>query len=133
MNPKNNRRKTTSQRKNARTAYNTTMQKPAVVSKRKQKKDSKKQKKRHVLVTSGIYRHNRHGTYHERPTINGKRTWRSLGVNFTPQRNLKAAEDEYHRRRVMEAEGKNPYAETSAQAKDSSRIQGRRRARNRGD
>ena len=108
MNPRENCENAISPRRTALTTYNTTMPKQAVVSKRKQKKGRKKQK-RHVLVVSGIYRHARHGTYHERPTINGKRTWRSLGLNFTAQRNLQAAQNEYHRRRVMEAEGKNPY------------------------
>lgn len=116
MNPEKDRKRTTSPRKDALTAYNTIMPELAVVLKNKQKKSRKKQK-RHVFVASGIYRHTREGTYHERPKINGKRTWRSLGVNFTPQRNFKAAEDEYHRRRVMEAEGKNLYAEEAEEAK----------------
>jgi hypothetical protein len=116
MNPEKDRKKTTSPRKTALTTYNTTMPELAVVSKNKQKKSRRKQK-RHVFVASGIYRHTREGTYHERPKINGKRTWRSLGVNATPQRNFKAAEDEYHRRRVMQAEGKNPYAEAAAEEK----------------
>jgi hypothetical protein len=82
----------------AQTAYNGIISEVAVEQKRK--KQSKK-KKRHVSVGTGIYRRIREGTYHERPAINGKRTWRSLGVNFDPQRNLNAARDEYHRRRVM--------------------------------
>lgn len=109
MNPKKDEQKATSPRNNASAAYNTTMPNQAVVSKSKKKK-SRKTAKRHVLVRSGIYRHVREETYHERPTINGKRTWRSLGVDFTPQTNFKAAEYEYHRRRTMENEGKNPYA-----------------------
>src|SRR5512138_337501 len=99
MKPKKEQQEATSPRNNASTAYNTTMLKQAVVSKNKQKTS---RRKRHVLVVSGIYRHTREGTFHERPKINGKCTWRSLGVNFAPQRNFKAAEDEYHRRRVME-------------------------------
>ena len=94
MNPEKVRKRTTSPRKDALTAYNTIMPELAVVLKNKQKKSRKKQK-RHVFVASGIYRHTREGTYHERPKINGKRTWRSLGVSFTPQRNFKAAEDEW--------------------------------------
>jgi len=76
-----------------------------------QQKDSEKKSKRHICVATGIYRHVREGTYHERPIIDGKRTWRSLGVNFAPQRNGVAATREYHRRRTMEDEGKNPYAQ----------------------
>jgi hypothetical protein len=106
MNPKKkDRRNTTSQRKSVFTAYNTTMRKPVIVSKRKKKKGREKQKKRQVLVLPGIYHHLREGTYHEGPEIEGKRTWRSLGVNFTPQRNLQAAKDEYYRRRNMEYSG----------------------------
>lgn len=111
MNPKKKHRESTSQRNNVAAAYNTTMAKTAVVSKRKKKTASKKQK-RHVLVMPGIYRHLREGTYHERPEIDGKRTWRSLGVDFTPQRNQQAAKEEYYRRRTMKAEGKDPYNST---------------------
>jgi hypothetical protein len=67
--------------------------------------------KRYVNVETGIYKHTANGTCHERPSIGDKRTWRSLGVNFTPQKNLKLAREEYHRRRSMESEGRSPYAE----------------------
>jgi site-specific recombinase XerD len=67
--------------------------------------------KRYVNVETGIYKYTANGTYHERPSIGDKRTWRSLGVNFTPQKNLKLAREEYHRRRSTESEGKSPYAE----------------------
>lgn len=67
--------------------------------------------KRYVNVETGIYRYTANGTYHERPSIAGRRTWRGLGVNFTSQKNLKLAREEYHRRRSLESEGKNPYAE----------------------
>ena len=77
MNPENDRRKATSPRKNELTAYNTTMPKQAVVSKNEQEESGKKLK-RHGLVVSGIYRHTREGTYHERPKINGKRTCEAL-------------------------------------------------------
>ena len=68
------------------------------------------EKKRYVNVETGIYRYTANGTYHERPSIAGRRTWRGLGVNFTSQKNLKLAREEYHRRRT-ESEGKSPYAE----------------------
>jgi hypothetical protein len=60
----------------------------------------------------GIYRYkdqNDNITYHERPWINGKRTWRSLGFDFTAQSSLKLAREEYHRRRTAVSAGKNPY------------------------
>jgi hypothetical protein len=65
-------------------------------------------------VETGIYRYTHNDdtvSYHERPTINGTRTYRSLGVNFTRQPTLKGARDEYNRRRREIAEGRNPYAE----------------------
>ena len=46
-------------------------------------------------VESGIYRSTTNGCYYERPRINGKRTWRSLGT-----KNLKLAREELHKRRV---------------------------------
>lgn len=46
-------------------------------------------------VESGIYRSTTNGCYYERPHINGKRTWRSLGT-----KNLKLAREELHKRRV---------------------------------
>ncbi len=49
-------------------------------------------------------------TYHERPTINGERTFRSLGVNFTRQTSLKNGREEYQRRRTEIAAGRDPYA-----------------------
>ena len=69
------------------------------------------EKKRYVNVETGIYRYTANGTYHERPSIAGRRTWRGLGVNFTSQKNLKLAREEYHRRRRTDSEGKSPYAE----------------------
>ena len=68
---------------------------------------------RYKQVETGIYRYvdaEGKSTYHERPWIDGKRKWRSLGVNFTPQSNLKNARDEYHRRRTEVAAGRDPYA-----------------------
>jgi hypothetical protein len=67
--------------------------------------------KRYVNVETGIYKYTANGTCHEWPSTRDKRTWRSLGVNFTPQKNLKLAREEYHRRRSMESEGRSPYAE----------------------
>jgi hypothetical protein len=46
-------------------------------------------------VESGIYRQKSNGCYYERPHINGRRTWRSLGTQ-----NLKLAREEFHKRRV---------------------------------
>ena len=34
-------------------------------------------------------------TYHERPSNNGKRTYRSPGCSFTAQHNIKLAREEY--------------------------------------
>ncbi len=68
---------------------------------------------RYIQVETGIYRYvdaEGKSTYHERPWIDGKRKWRSLGFNFTPQSSLKCAREEYHRRRTEVAAGKDPYA-----------------------
>jgi hypothetical protein len=65
-------------------------------------------------VETGIYKYNHNdGTvsYHERPGINGKRSYRSLGFGFTRQTSLKNARVEYQRRRVEVAAGRNPYAD----------------------
>lgn len=65
-------------------------------------------------VERGIYRYKDSKgkiTYHERPWIEGKRKWRSLGFAFTPQSSLKLARKEYHRRRGQESVGQDPYAE----------------------
>ena len=54
-----------------------------------------------IPIGRGIYRYkdlNSEVTYHERPWIHGKRTWRALGYKFTPQRSQKLAEEEYYRR-----------------------------------
>ena len=56
-----------------------------------------------LQVEAGIYRYkDKKGkiTYHERPFIDGKRTYRSLGYNFTAQHNIKLAREEYHKRRT---------------------------------
>ena len=42
---------------------------------------------RYIRVETGIYRYvdaEGKSTYHERPWIDGKRKWRSLGIHFTP-------------------------------------------------
>ncbi len=52
--------------------------------------------------------------YHERPWVKGKRTFRSLGFNFTPQGSLKNARVELSRRRIEIAAGRDPYAEPVA-------------------
>jgi hypothetical protein len=55
-------------------------------------------------------------TYHERPTVAGGRTFRSLGFNFTRQTSLINAETEYSRRRTEVAAGRDPYADKQAAA-----------------
>jgi hypothetical protein len=73
-----------------------------------------------IPIGRGIYRYkdlNGEVTYHERPWINGKRTWRALGYNFTTQRSQKLAEEEYHRRRAGVAAGRNPYEEKKSEPK----------------
>lgn len=65
-------------------------------------------------VETGIYKYvasDETITYHERPWVNGKRTYRALGFNFTRQNSLKLAREEYHRRKAEVAAGGNPYAE----------------------
>ena len=94
----------------ALSSYNLVMSELASAPETEAKPKGQQAKSRHVCVERGIYRHLREKTYHERPEINGKRTWRSLGVEFAPQRNLNAARDEYHRRRALEADGKDPYS-----------------------
>jgi len=59
-------------------------------------------------VESGIYRQKSNGCYYERPHINGRRTWRSLGTQ-----NLKLAREEFHKRRVK---GQVAYAPINAVA-----------------
>lgn len=74
-----------------------------------------------VEAERGIYRYKDcEGkiTYHERPWIAGKRTWRSLGFAFTAQSSLKLAREEYHRRRAEVSMGRNPYAEVPKPALD---------------
>jgi hypothetical protein len=71
----------------------------------------------YLQVEAGIYRYkDKEGnvTYHERPSINGTRTYRSLGYNFTAQHNIKLAREEYHKRRIALSKGENPYAEPGA-------------------
>jgi hypothetical protein len=67
--------------------------------------DSKQEFER---VESGIYRQKSNGCYYERPHINGRRTWRSLGTQ-----NLKLAREEHHKRRVN---GQIAYAPRNAVA-----------------
>src|SRR5437867_1069887 len=62
--------------------------------------------RRFEQIESGIYKNSRNGKYFERPLVNGKRTWRSLGG-----KNLKLAKEEFYRRRAAASAGKNPYAE----------------------
>ena len=50
--------------------------------------------KRFEQVAPGMYRYSRTGTFYERPWINGRRTWRSLGTT-----DLQAAQRELRRRR----------------------------------
>ncbi len=74
----------------------------------------------YLQVEAGIYRYkDKEGkvTYHERPSINGTRTYRSLGYNFTPQHNIKFAREEYHKRRIASSKGENPYADQKAETK----------------
>ena len=75
-------------------------------------------------VESGIYKYvDSEGdvTYHERPHIFSAekakqvRTYRSLGLNFTKQTNLKNARTELARRRTEIAAGRNPYAQEASQ------------------
>ena len=50
-------------------------------------------------VAPGIYRYLKEGTLYERPWINGRRTWRSLGTE-----DLQAALSEFRRRRELPLE-----------------------------
>jgi len=50
--------------------------------------------KKFEQVAPGMYRYSRTGTFYERPWINGRRTWRSLGTT-----DLQAAQRELRRRR----------------------------------
>src|ERR1035438_446985 len=60
--------------------------------------------RRFVRVESGIYRDTRTGRFYERPTIDGKRTWRKLvGNHLGPSR------EEYYHRRAAVANGQDPY------------------------
>ncbi len=61
---------------------------------------------RYVREADGIYRQQTSRYLHERPTINGKRTWRSLET-----KNLKLAKEEFRRRRSAEDRGEDPYTE----------------------
>ncbi len=65
-------------------------------------------KQKFEKVESGIYRQKSNGCYYERPHINGRRTWRSLGTA-----NLKLAREELHKRRVK---GQVAYAPQNAVA-----------------
>src|SRR5437867_4556942 len=55
--------------------------------------------KRFEQVAPGMYRYSRTGTFYERPWINGRRTWRSLGTT-----DLQAAQRELRRRRGLSTE-----------------------------
>ena len=55
--------------------------------------------KRFEQVAPGMYRYSRTGTFYERPWINGRRTWRSLGTT-----DLQAAQRELRRRRGLPTE-----------------------------
>jgi len=73
-----------------------------------------------IPIGGGIYRYKDLSdeiTYHERPWLNGKRTWRALGYNCTKQTNKKLAEEEYHRRRTEIAAGRNPFGEETPEQK----------------
>lgn len=75
-----------------------------------------------IPVGGGVYKYTDQSgevTYHERPFINGKRTWRSLGFNGTKQTNLKLAKEEYCRRRAEVAAGHNPYEAVDASSAKS--------------
>jgi hypothetical protein len=63
--------------------------------------------RRFVQVEPGIYRDNLTGRFFERPTIDGKRTWRKLVGE-----NLKLSREEYYRRRIAAASGRDPYHKT---------------------
>jgi hypothetical protein len=68
----------------------------------------------YVQVERGIYRYKEKSgeiTYHERPEVGGKRTYRALGFGFTRQTNIGNARTELSRRRIEIAGGRNPYEE----------------------
>ena len=128
MNPENDPRKTTSPRKTEPTAYNTTMPKRQSYQNISRKRAAKKQK-RHVLVVMPVFT----GTPVKEPTTSDRNQRETdlaePGVNFTPQRNFKAAEDEYHRRRAMETEGKTLMPRHQQQAKPARKKESPRRQR----
>ena len=69
---------------------------------------------RYEQVETGIYKYtdqNGNITYHGRPWINGKRSYRSLGLNFTKQPSLRNARTELAWRKTQISTGRNPYAE----------------------
>jgi len=68
-------------------------------------------------VADGIFRHKTTRWLHERPTINGKRTWRSLET-----KNLKLGKEEFWRRRSAEDRGEDPYAERQAPAAEEEKA-----------
>src|SRR6266446_3320038 len=68
-------------------------------------------------VADGIFRHKTTEWLHERPTINGKRTWRSLET-----KNLKLGKEEFWRRRSAQDRGENPYAERQAPAAENEKT-----------
>jgi integrase len=54
------------------------------------------------MVESGIYRKTANGVYYERPSLNGRRTWRSLKT-----KNLKHARETLHKNRTESKDGQN--------------------------
>jgi len=72
----------------------------------------------YVREADGIYRHQISRYLHERPFLNGKRTWRSLGT-----KNLKFAKEEFRRRRSAEDRGDDPYAEIQDRAPEEGKTE----------
>jgi len=75
--------------------------------------ESRESKYQYEREAEGIFRHTGTRWLHERPTINGKRTWRTLET-----KNLKFAKETYRKRRSAEDRGENPYAEEQGSAAD---------------
>src|SRR2546427_13095820 len=72
----------------------------------------------YVREADGIFRHKSSRYLHERPTINGKRTWRSLET-----KNLKLAKEEFRRRRSAEDRGEDPYTERQEPPADNEKTE----------
>ena len=77
-----------------------------IAAEQTQSGDESSKSKIHEREAEGIFRHTGTGWLHERPTISGKRTWRSLDT-----KNLKLAKETFRKRRSAEDRGENPYAE----------------------